>query len=349
MDEGAVSGISLRGGLLAGTITQTGGTNSVAQLVSEAGGGLWLGFSATYNLISGKLNVTNEFDGAGTAYSLPGSFIQSGGTHLVSGLFYVGYGDDGIGLGNGTYSLSGTAAVLSAPTEDIGYGIVGYGAAGSFTQSGGTNAVGSLVLRPIPAGSAGTYNLNGGLLQPFGLDPGASEHATFNFSGGTFQAASSFPTSVPIAFNTVGSIGTFDTNGNMLTLAGFLSGPGGLQKIGAGTLTVTAANTYLGNTTVDAGTLQINGGKLPAAYEYIGTSGPASVVLSAGANAVSSTLIVGLGTAGTATYNLTSGSLWASNEIIGGSQNGSFLQTGGTHSVPNALYLGVWDRHQRNV
>ncbi len=192
---------------------------------------------------------------------MPGSFIQSGGTHLVSGLFYVGYGDDGIGLGNGTYSLSGTG-LLSAPTEYIGYGIVGYGATGSFTQSGGTNTVGSLILGQWSPSPPGTYNLKGGLLSLSGLTQGSGT-ATFNFSGGTFQAATSFPTSVPIAFNTVGSIGTFDTNGNVLTLAGFLSGPGGLQNIGAGMLTVTAANTYLGNTTVKRARCKLTAANCP--------------------------------------------------------------------------------------
>ena len=54
-----------------------------------------------------------------------------------------------------------------------------------------------------------------------------------------------------------GSGATFDTAGFAVTLAGVLSGPGSLTKIGSGTLTLAAANTYSGNTLVSAGTLQL--------------------------------------------------------------------------------------------
>jgi autotransporter-associated beta strand protein len=44
------------------------------------------------------------------------------------------------------------------------------------------------------------------------------------------------------------------------SLAGTISGTGGLTKTGAGTLTVSGANTYGGNTTIGGGTLQLSGG-----------------------------------------------------------------------------------------
>src|SRR5215472_7939635 len=52
---------------------------------------------------------------------------------------------------------------------------------------------------------------------------------------------------------------TFDTNGNIVTLASALSGIGGVTKIGAGALVLSGTDTYSGPTTVAAGTLIVNG------------------------------------------------------------------------------------------
>ena len=53
-----------------------------------------------------------------------------------------------------------------------------------------------------------------------------------------------------------GGDATVDTAGYDLTLAGCLSGPGGLVKIGGGTLFLSGSNTYSGSTTITAGTLR---------------------------------------------------------------------------------------------
>ncbi|MGZ5907234.1 MAG: autotransporter outer membrane beta-barrel domain-containing protein, partial [Reyranella sp.] len=47
--------------------------------------------------------------------------------------------------------------------------------------------------------------------------------------------------------------GTFDTNGNNVTLASVLSGIGGITKAGNGVLTLAANNTYSGGTTISGG------------------------------------------------------------------------------------------------
>jgi outer membrane autotransporter protein len=52
--------------------------------------------------------------------------------------------------------------------------------------------------------------------------------------------------------------GTFDTNGNNVTLASTISGAGALTKQGLGTLSLTASNTYSGGTVVTGGLINFN-------------------------------------------------------------------------------------------
>ena len=78
------------------------------------------------------------------------------------------------------------------------------------------------------------------------------------FTGGTLQfAGAHIASALPITLMAAG--GTFDTAGNNATLSGGISGPGGLTKIGLGTLTLAGINTYTGPTNVNAGTLDVDG------------------------------------------------------------------------------------------
>ena len=52
--------------------------------------------------------------------------------------------------------------------------------------------------------------------------------------------------------------GTFNTNGYTLTIPGVIGGTGALAKTGAGTLTLSNANTFTGATTVNGGILTIS-------------------------------------------------------------------------------------------
>jgi outer membrane autotransporter protein len=52
---------------------------------------------------------------------------------------------------------------------------------------------------------------------------------------------------------------TLDTQSNLITLSGPISGTGGLDKIGSGTLRLTGASTYTGTTNVSEGVLNVNG------------------------------------------------------------------------------------------
>jgi autotransporter-associated beta strand protein len=233
----------------AGTFTQSGGTNHLSTGVNL---GYDVGSSGTYNLSgSGLLTAQN---GENVGFSGTGTFTHSGGTNDMQFYLYLGFNPGS----NGSYDLSGNG-LLASNGENVG----GAGA-GSFTQSGGTNSTGRYLKLGGYSGSNGTYNLTGGLLILSSLSQGSGS-ASFNFSGGTLQAGHSpsgsgigLSTNLPMTLGAGGGGATFDSpgaDGHAMTLSGSLSGPGGLTKVDSGTLTLSASNSYTGDTLVDGGTL----------------------------------------------------------------------------------------------
>ena len=227
-----------------GSFTQTGGTHSVS-------GDLYLGYNAggsgTYNLSgSGLLSASDEYIG----------ILRQRQLHAVGrNQFGVQRPDssDTFAGGSGTYNLSGSGQ-LSALYEYIGDPVLELtpGPAASRSRAERTRSVVSSLAQSSVL--TGTYNLNGGLLSLGRFDPGLRQRRV-QFQRRNLPGRIELSTNVPIVLSTAGSNGVFNTNGNTLTLAGPLSGPGGLQKIGAGTLTLAASNGYTGTTLVSNGTL----------------------------------------------------------------------------------------------
>ena len=123
------------------------------------------------------------------------------------------------------------------------------------TYSGGTTISGG-----------GVVNFNSG--GNFGAGP-------ITLNGGGLQWATGTTTDISGQLAAVGSGGaSFDTNGNAVTFGTGLSGSGGVTKLGAGTLTFSVANSYMGGTTVSGGTLALSGsGNLGANSNAVTVSG----------------------------------------------------------------------------
>lgn len=141
--------------------------------------------------------------------------------------------------GNGALTIENGARVQALGGLSLG---AAAGSNGTLTLLGTAADRGILETRQIGAGP-GTVSvtLNGGLLR-----------ATRN--------ASSFFTGFGARDVTLGANGgAIDTNGYDIGIAPRFVGAGGLIKEGAGTLTLTGANAYAGTTTVNAGTLLVNG------------------------------------------------------------------------------------------
>jgi autotransporter-associated beta strand protein len=105
------------------------------------------------------------------------------------------------------------------------------------SATGCVNVAGTMRINTIP--SAGGFAASGSTLDTGGISAGGTlEMGTLSLNAGT------------CAFNSF--------NSSTLNTINSLSGSGSLTKLGSGTLTLSGANTYCGNTTISSGTLHLN-------------------------------------------------------------------------------------------
>jgi fibronectin-binding autotransporter adhesin len=320
-----------------GSFTQTGGTNT-------ANGGILLGYNVgsmgTYTLTGGSLSsAAGEYVGD---LGGVGVFIQSGGSNTTAANINIYLGNAGVGASSGDYELSGTGALTCGDNE-----FVGYGAAGTFNQTGGTNTVTNILFLASTNGLTGTYSLSGtGVLVAHTSETiGQSGSGVFNQSGGFNTTGAMF-----VGLN-AGSTGTFTLSGGTTTVTGALDVGLDVNNV-AGVLNVTGGVLNIGGTltaSVTPGTsISLNGGTInAAALNFKGnpsvlawTSGTLDITTNltldstAGATSTSAALGPALTLGAGQTFMVTG------NEAIGGA--GSYaltLGSGSAHVVTGTLTL----------
>ncbi|HSW86093.1 MAG TPA: autotransporter domain-containing protein, partial [Rhabdochlamydiaceae bacterium] len=208
--------------MFGGANTYTGGTNAI--------GGVFLELLNAANNIgapTGTLTVDSSFVLLDAGFTLPnpinlitsGQFIQNGSTFTTT--------LSGIISGGGTLILSAAPGpfILTNPNN---------------SYSGGTNIDGGATVIISSAGNLGS--------------PSAT--ISFTTAPGTLEATNTLSLSAPISLTTDG---TFDTpSGVTMTLSGIISGGGMLTKQDSGTLVLSGANTYSGQTNFNGGILSIS-------------------------------------------------------------------------------------------
>jgi autotransporter-associated beta strand protein len=230
--------------------------------------------SSTASTYSGAVELTSSTVIGSGNIELTGGFTGSGFTLNKNGLSTLTITNGGTSSLNQLRANRGNIQVNSGTTLDVSTIEIGTGnsvGAGLSLNGGSVTSAGLSRFGQGSGTASGSLTLNGGTLTVPGLTKGS---LTFNanFNGGTLKASadnSSFFQSATIARVQAGGA-VIDDGGFAITIGQALvhdtaldtlsvTLDGGLTKLGGGTLTLSGTNTYTGDTSVDDGTLVING------------------------------------------------------------------------------------------
>lgn len=251
--------------------TLSGGTLLFSQ--SSSGGTAEIVNNGTIGLRSDSGGVSiGSLSGSGTvaATVVPGAPVQTltVGSLNTSTLFSGALIDNGAQFalgktGTGTLTLTGDnfytgGTTISGGTLQLGNGGITGSITGDITNNATltVNRSNSTSLGGVISGTGQLVKLGGDILALLGNN---------TYTGGTTISAGTLRVGNGATSGSI--VGDVVNNGvlqfnrhDSIGFGGVISGSGSLEKIAAGTLTLTGANTYTGGTTISAGTLQIGNG-----------------------------------------------------------------------------------------
>jgi autotransporter-associated beta strand protein len=257
-----------------GTLLIGSNTASIAPNVTDNGtfGFEQSGSFSFGNVISGTGQV--EQLGPGTT-TLTGANLYSGGTVINGGTLAVGV-DNNLGTASGPLAFGGgtlqfLAGFTTARTITLNAG------GGTFDTNGNNDALsgnigGTGAFTKVGAGTltlsgtssyTGPTNVNAGTLQA-GSTTAFAPLSAFTIAIGAVLDLNGFNQTLGGLAGggnvTLGSATlTAGSNNASTTYSGAISGTGGFNKAGTGTLTLTGTDSYTGVTNINGGTLQVNG------------------------------------------------------------------------------------------
>ena len=249
------SGLAVPGNL---TIGDGIGTDTARLLGSDQ-----ISDTAAVTINAGGVFDVGSFVETIASFSGAGSIVLgSGGTLTIGGgntsWTFAGPISGAGGLvktGTGTLTLTGTANSPGSLTANAG--TIAIGAAGAISSATVLGASGAgIVDLGTTSTTAGGLNLTGGRAQ--------TSTGVLTLAGDAVATSSGGTAAVVAGKLALSGTRTFTVNAggatSDLTISAIVSGSGSLIKAGSGVLLLSAANSYSGTTTINAGTLRLSGG-----------------------------------------------------------------------------------------
>ena len=308
--------------------------------------------SGAYTL---TFNGTNTYTGetkinAGNLTISSGSAISDSGVvtlgNATGAILHVAASEtigtlSGGGSNGGDISIAASQALTVNQTSTGTFAGVISGS-GALTKNGS----GTLILSAANT-YTGTTTVNAGTLT-VAASNALGTTGNITFGGGTLQYGGGITTDLSSRIKNSGSAILIDTNSNNVTFASAVdsTNSGGLTKNGTGTLTLSAANTFTGNATVNAGTLQAaTANALGGTSQIIVNNGGSFLVTAE--NAVNDNAAINLAggrMAVSGTFNETLGLLTLSaNSTIDLAGFTGTLRFGGVGSWASDATLAIWN------
>ncbi|MCF7785606.1 MAG: autotransporter-associated beta strand repeat-containing protein [Prosthecobacter sp.] len=322
---GVTGGILASQGTGAINFTNTGsmGFNSFSGTRTLTLTGTNTGNNSLAAAIGDNGGATSLTKSGASKWILTGTNTYSGTTTISSGILQVGNGGTSGTLGTGGVTDNSSLVINRSDTLTLSNAISG---TGTFTQAG----TGTTILTGANS-YTGATTISAGVLQ-IG-------------NGGTTGT---------LGTNTVNNNANLSFNrSDAITVSNSINGSGGVSQIGTGTTTLTAVDSYMGVTTVSAGTLSIsifNGG---GTSSNIGaaSNAAANIVLNGGTlkytgAAINTDRLFSVGTSGGALESSGSGALNLTNTGSMGFNGQSGTRTltlTGTNTGSNTLAAVIGD------